>query len=104
MYYRNMNVITRSLGCGFSIGVGLYVAHWCLLYMCPELRVSEGTASRTSPVGCLMCAMRQVRGGGGKAVVRTKIRLHPHTHWCCLAHVRTVSVGSNSVNQQTTIT
>ena len=104
MYYRNMNVITCSLGCGFSIGVELYVAHWCLLYMCPELGVSEGTASRTSPVGCLMCAMRQVRGGGGKAVVRTKIRLHPHTHWCCLAHVRTVSVGSNSVNQQTAIT
>ena len=70
MCYRNMNVITRSLGCGFSIGVGLYVAHWCLLYMCPELGVSEGTASRTSPVGCLMCAMRLVRGGGALCVLR----------------------------------
>ena len=80
MYYRNMNVITRSLGCGFSIGLGveLYVAHWCLLYMCPELRVSEGTASRTSPVGCLMCNEAGEWGGGALCVLRYD-STHPPT-------------------------
>ena len=78
-----MNVITRSIGCGFSIGVRFmvgYMAHLVPAVHVPELtRISGGIAPRTSPVGCLMCGMRQVREGG---VLRHAP--HPHTGviWC----------------------